>query len=33
MGISDFFKFGFTPYKTVQPLQGMQLQEKDTQKD
>ena len=22
-----FFKFGFTPYKTEQPLQGIELQE------
>ena len=28
-----FFKLGFTPYKAEQPLQGMELQEKETQKD
>ena len=28
-----FFKLGFTPCKTEQPLQGMELQEKETQKD
>ena len=28
-----FFKFGFTPCKAEQPLQGMELQEKETQKD
>ena len=27
-----FFKFGFTPCKTEQPLPGMQLQEKEAQK-
>ena len=27
-----FFKFGFTPCKAEQPLQGMELQEKETQK-
>ena len=28
-----FFKLGFTPCKAEQPLQGMKLQEKETQKD
>ena len=28
-----FLKFGFTPCKAEQPLQGMELQEKETQKD
>ena len=28
-----FFKLGFTPCKTEQPLQGMELQEKEAQKD
>ena len=28
-----FYKLGFTPYKTEQPLQGMQLLEKEAQKD
>ena len=28
-----FFKLGFTPCKAGQPLQGMELQEKETQKD
>ena len=28
-----FFKQGFTPCKAEQPLQGMELQEKETQKD
>ena len=28
-----FFKLGFTPYKAEQLLQGMELQEKETQKD
>ena len=28
-----FFKLGFTPCKAEQPLQGMELQEKETQKD
>ena len=28
-----FFKLGFTPYKVEQPLQGIELQEKETQKD
>ena len=27
------FKLGFTPSKVEQPLQGMELQEKETQKD
>ena len=29
----DFFKQGFTPWKAEGPLQGMELQEKETQKD
>ena len=29
----DFLKLEFTPYKAEQPLQGMELQEKETQKD
>ena len=28
-----FFKLGFTPCKAEQPLQGMELQEKEVQKD
>ena len=28
-----FFSLGFTPCKAEQPLQGMELQEKETQKD
>ena len=28
-----FFKLGFTPYKAEQPLQGMELQETEAQKD
>ena len=28
-----FHKLGFTPYKTEQPLQGMELLEKEAQKD
>ena len=28
-----FFKLGFTPCKAEQPLQGMELQEKEIQKD
>ena len=28
-----FFKLGFTPCKTKQPLQYMELQEKEVQKD
>ena len=28
-----FFKFGFTPCKAEQRLQGMEFQEKETQKD
>ena len=31
--IHIFFKLGFTPCKAEQPLQGMVLQEKETQKD
>ena len=29
----NFFQFGFTSCKAEQPLQGMELQEKETQKD
>ena len=29
----SFFKLGFTPCKAEQPLRGMELQEKETQKD
>ena len=28
-----FFKLGFTPCKAEQPLQGIELQEKEAQKD
>ena len=28
-----FFKLGFTPYKALQPLQGMGFQEKEAQKE
>ena len=28
-----FFKLGFTAYKAEQPLQGIELQEKESQKD
>ena len=28
-----FFKLGFTSYKAEQPLQGMELQKKEAQKD
>ena len=28
-----FFYLGFTPCKTEQPIQGMELQEKEAQKD
>ena len=28
-----FFEFGFTPCKAQQPRKGMQLQEKEAQKD
>ena len=28
-----FFKLGFTPCKAEQPLRGMELQEKEAQKD
>ena len=31
--VLEFFKSRFTPYKVEQPLQGMELQEKETQKD
>ena len=31
--IYSFFKLRFTPCKTEQPLQGMELQEKEAQKD
>ena len=30
---SFFLKFRFTPWKTEQPLRGMELQEKEAQKD
>ena len=30
---TDFFWLGFTPCKAEQPLQGMELQEKEAQKD
>ena len=30
---NTFFKLGFTPCKTEQPLQGMELQEEEAQKD
>ena len=30
---SHFLKLGFTPCKAEQPLQGMELQEKEAQKD
>ena len=31
--LSDFFQLGCTPHKGEQPLQGMELQGKETQKD
>ena len=31
--IHSFFELGFTPCKAEQPLQGMELQEKEAQKD
>ena len=31
--LSLFLKLGFTPYKAEQPLRGMVLQEKESQKD
>ena len=31
--MANFFKLGFTPSKTEQPLWGMDLQEKEAQKD
>ena len=31
--MSDFFQLGFTPCRAEQPLQGMELQEKEMQKD
>ena len=31
--VNLFFKLGFTPSKTEQPLRGMELQEKEAQKD
>ena len=33
MWICFFFELEFTPCKTEQPLQGMELQEKEAQKD
>ena len=33
LSMYDFFKFGFTPCKAEQPVQRMELQEKETQKD
>ena len=30
--VEAFFLLGFTPCKTEQPLRGMELQEKETQK-
>ena len=30
---AHFFYLGFTPCKSEQPLQGMELQEKESQKD
>ena len=33
LGRVFFFKLGFTPCKAEQPLQGMELQEKEAQKD
>ena len=32
MGVIFLFKLGFTPWKAEQPLQGMELQEQETQK-
>ena len=29
----SFFELGFSPCKTEQPLQGMELQQKEAQKD
>ena len=31
--VNFFLKLGFTPCKAEQPLQGMELQEKEAQKD
>ena len=31
--LNFFFQLGFTPCKAEEPLQGMELQEKETQKD
>ena len=31
-GLSDFFQLGFTPCKAEQPLQCMELKEKEVQK-
>ena len=31
--MSDFFQLGFTPCRAEQPLQGMELQEEEMQKD
>ena len=33
IGIAIFLKLGFTPCKAEQPLRGMELQEKEAQKD
>ena len=33
LGINNFFKLGFTPCKAEQTLRGMELQEKEAQKD
>ena len=33
MQIQTFFKLGFTPCKAEHPLQGIELQEKEAQKD
>ena len=33
MVIGFFLKLEFTPYKAEQPLQGMELQEKEAQED
>ena len=33
IGIAIFFKLGFTTCKAEQPLRGMELQEKEAQKD
>ena len=31
--LTSFFELGFTPFKAEQPLRGMELQEKEAQKD